>query len=145
VGAGPDRSPLETFITDFLYVLPGHDPAGTGGARVIGHEVRPRLPETEAHAPGIRDLDRRHPVFQGLVSCAPVALERELDVLSRDGITVVKPDAFAEDKLEYEPVTGRAPRLGQTGRHGVARQRLHYGVVQRVKDHPRRDDPLDTL
>src|SRR5262249_13269396 len=49
---------LEALVADFLHVLLGHDPGGTGHeAAVEGHEVWPRLVEMETNAVGADDLD----------------------------------------------------------------------------------------
>ena len=141
IGARPDRHLLETLVADLLDVLLRHDPTGPGGAGVEGHEVGPRPLEAEAHTRRIRSLDRRHALLERPGGRAPVTLERELDVLGGDRIAVVEPGAAPEDELVDETVGRHIPRLGQSGRHGVARQGLHHRVVQRVEHHERRDDP----
>src|SRR5439155_1357573 len=137
---GADRRLLEPVLTVLLDVLLRHDPARPGGDRVEGHEVRPRLPEADADPRRVRGLDRQHAVPEHLVGGAAIALQRELDVLGSDRLAIVKAHAFAEHELVDEPVRRRAPRLGQARRHGVARQRLHHRVVQRVQHHERGDD-----
>ena len=141
VGASADRSLLEALVADLFDVFPGHDPAGAGGGRVERHEVRPRPLETNADTPRVRRLDGRHTLLQRLLRDAPVTLERELDVLGCDRVTVVELRPAAEDELVDEPIRGHAPRLGQARRHRLARHRLHERVVQRVEEHVRRDDP----
>src|SRR6266545_5613642 len=71
---------------------------------------------------------------------AAVPLERELDVVGRDGLVVVGLDPFAQHELIDEPVGRHAPRLGQAGRHALPRHRLEEGVMQRVEKHEGRDE-----
>ena len=49
--------------------------------------------------------------------------------------------ALPEDELVGEAVPGDRPRLGEARGERVAGHRLHHGVVQRVHEHERRDDP----
>ena len=141
VRAGPDRRLLEAVLAHLLDVLPGDDPRGARRRRAVeGHEVRPRLLETEPDAPGIRSLDRGDLLLEHLRRDAAVPLERELDVVGRDGLAVVERRPSAQHELVDEPVGRRAPRLGQAGRHGLLGHRLHEGVVERVEDHEGRDE-----
>jgi hypothetical protein len=133
--------PLEAVVADLLEVLPGHDPAGSGGeASVVGHEVGPGLLEPEADPARIDHLHRRDLILHELVRRAPVALERELHVVGGDRFAVVELDARAQDEFLDEAVLRQAPRFCQARRHGVARHGLYQRVVQRVEDHPRRAD-----
>ena len=141
VRSRPDRRLLETLVPDLLDVLLRHDPAGAGGADVEGHEVGPRPLEPEAHASGVRRLDRRHAVLERLGGGAAVALERELHVLGGHRVAVVEPGALPKHELVDEPVRRHAPRLGQARGHRIARQGLQHSVVQGVEHHERRDDP----
>ena len=142
VRPGADGRSLEALVADLLEVLPGHDPARAGGqASVIGHEIGPGLLQTKAHPGRIRGLHARDSLFQELRRRAPVALERELHVVGRDGIAVVEPGTLAKDELVDEAVLRDAPGFGQARRHGVTGHRLHQRVVQRVEDHERRPDP----
>ncbi len=143
VGPGADRGLLEAVVADPVHVLLRHDPRGAGGRGAVeGHEVRPRLLEVNADAPGVDDLDFAHPVLEQLGRRALVAVERELHVLRRDGIAVVERDALAEDELVAEPVPGHAPRLGEARRIGPGRHGLHQRVVNGVVHHERRDQSL---
>src|SRR5438132_7214849 len=78
IGTGADRRLLIALLAHLLHVLLGHDPAGAGGGRVEGHEVGPRLLEADADPPGVRRLDRRDPVLEGLLAGATVAIARDL-------------------------------------------------------------------
>ena len=89
---------------------------------------------------GVQHLHARHLGLEIRGRGAPVALEGELDVLRRHDVAVVELDALAKDELVAEPVLGRAPRLGEGGRHGIARHGLDEGVVERIEHHERRDD-----
>ena len=85
-GPAPIGAFLKPSSPTFSTYLRGHDPRRTRGRGAVeGHEVRPRLLEPEADTPGIRRLDRGHPLLQRLRRDAPVALERELDVIGRHG------------------------------------------------------------
>ena len=140
VGPGADRRLLEAVLADLLDVLARNDPRRPGGrGRVERHEVRPRLLEPEADAPGIDRLDRGHPLLQRLRGDAPVALERELHVVGGDGLAVVELRPLPQHELVDEPVRRRGPGLGQAGRHVLARQRLHEGIVQGVQEQEGRD------
>ncbi len=141
VWPGADRRFLESFVADLLDILLGHDPAGAGRAHVERHEVGPRPLEAKANPSGIRRLDRGDAVLERLGGGPAVALERKLHVLGGDRLAVVEPRALPQDELVDEPVGRHAPRLGEARRHGVARQRLQHGVVQRVEHHEGRDDP----
>src|SRR3989441_11140317 len=133
---GPDRRLLEAVLADLLDVLLGNDPSRPRRRRAVeGHEVRPRLLQPEADAPGIQNIDRGHLVLERLREDAAVPLERELDVLGRDGLAVVELDPFAQHELVDEPVGRHAPRLGQAGSHALPRHRLEERVMQRVEEH----------
>jgi hypothetical protein len=64
----------------------------------------PGLLESKSDAPGIRRLDRRDSLLEGLGEDAPVALEGELHVFGSQGIAVVKLHALAQHELVDEPV-----------------------------------------
>src|SRR3989442_6082675 len=104
MGTAADGVLLIALVAALLPVLLGTDPAVAGGGRVEGKEAGPRLLKADAEPPGVRRLDRRDPVLEGLLAGAPVALERELDVLGGHGIAVVKPGTLAEDELVGEAV-----------------------------------------
>ena len=141
VRPGADRRLLEAVVTDLFDVGLGHDPAGAGGRGAVErHEVRPRLLQHEAHAPGIDDLHLAHAVLEEPEARALVALERELDVGRRHRLAVVELHALPDDELIGEAVFGRRPRLGQARGVDPGRHRLHQRVVQRVENHERRDD-----
>src|SRR5213596_1382303 len=97
VGTGPDRRLPEPVLAHSLDILPGDDP---GRARcrcaVERHEVRPRLLEPETDAPGIRRLDRGDLLLERPRGDAAVPVERELDVLGRDGLAVVERRSLAQ-------------------------------------------------
>src|SRR3989441_179543 len=141
VGPGADRRLLEALVAHFLHILPRYDPTGPSGARIEGHEVRPRRLEAEANTPGTPRLDRHDLFFEGLAGRAPVALERELDVLGGNLISVVELDTSADDEFVDESVRRHTPRLGQSRSHRIARHRLHHRIVKRVEDHEGRDNP----
>jgi len=79
--------------------------------------------------------DRGDLVLERLRRDAAAPLERELDVLGRDGLAVVELDPFAQHELVDEPVGRHAPRLGQAGSHALPRHRLEERVMQRVEEH----------
>ena len=134
VRSGPDRRFLEALVADLLDVLLRHDPTGSGGGRgVERQEIRPRLLQPETHPVRVDDLDRRHLLLQKLGGGAAVALEAELHVFGGQGIAVVKDDTLPQHELVAQAVLGHGPGLRQRRRHGIARHRLHHGVVQRVE------------
>ncbi len=141
VRARADRGLLEPVVAHALDVLLRHDPPRPGGAQVEGEEVGPRPLQPEADAPGVGRLHRRHRLLERLGRRSPVPLERELHVLRGHGIAVVELDVLPQDELVEEPVRRHGPRLGEAGRHRLARQGLGHGVVHRVERHERRDDP----
>ncbi len=71
---------------------------------------------------------------------ALVPLEGELHVLRGERIAVVEPHALAKHELVGEPVLRLRPRLGEAGRPGIARHRLHERVVERVQRQEGGDD-----
>src|SRR5712664_3280374 len=79
--------------------------------------------------------DRGDLVLERLRRDAAAPLERELDVLGRDGLAVVELDPFAQHELVDEPVGRHAPRLGPAGGHALPRHRLEERVMQRVEEH----------
>src|SRR5262245_40065692 len=103
VRAGSHRRFLEAFLADRLDILLRHDPARAGGVGIEGHEVRPRLLETEADAAGFGNFDGGDPVLDHLGRRAPVTLERELHVLGGHRIAVVEAGAAPERELVDEP------------------------------------------
>ena len=141
VGARAHRRLLEAVLANLLDVFLGNDPARPGGRRVEGEEIRPRLLQAEPNACGIHDLDGGHAFFQRPGGGAAVAVERELHVLRGDRLPVVEAGAAAEDELVRERVLRDGPGLGEARRQELARHGLGEGIVQRVVDHVRRDDP----
>ena len=142
VRPGADGRLLEPVVSNLLHIFLRDDPAGAGRrAAVEGHEVGPGLLQSEAHPLGVHDLHRGDLLLQELRGRASVALEGELDVLGGDRIAVVELDAFAQDELVGQAVGRGAPGLRQARRHALARHGLHEGVVERVVEHERGDDP----
>ena len=93
--------------------------------------------------PGIGCFDSGHAVLEQIVRGAAVAFERELHVVRRDRIAVVKCRAVAQHEIERQSVLGFRPGFRKAGRHRPPRHRLHHGVVQRVEHHERRNDARD--
>ena len=75
--------------------------------------------EPEAHAPGVRRLDRGDPVLEAAREDAAVPLEGELHVLGGDRLAVVEFHAAAQHEVVDEPVRRDGPRLGQAGARGL--------------------------
>src|SRR4029453_10306118 len=100
-----------------------------------------RVLQPEPHLQRARRLDGGDAVVDGLGRGALVALERELHVLGREGVTVVELHALAKRELVHAAVGRHLPRFGQTRRRRVTGHRLGERVVQRAHDHERRDDP----
>src|SRR5207245_10519160 len=66
-------------------------------------------------------------------SCTFIALEAELHILGRGGITVVELEPAAQLELVREAVRALAPRLGQTRAHLLVRLRAYERVVHPVR------------
>ncbi len=130
----PSSPTFSTYFRGTIHAAP------VAGVRVERHEVRPRLLEAEAHAAGIRRLDRGDLLLQHLRGDATVALERELHVVGREGRAIVKSHALAQHELIDQTVPRYRPRLGEARRHLMARHRLHEAVVERVEEQERRDE-----
>ena len=139
VGPRADRGLLEALLPHALHVLPRHDPARAGGARVEREEIGPGLLEPEAHASRVRCLHRGDAILEPLARGATVAIEGELHVLRGDRRAVVEAGVLSQDELVREPVLGHRPRLRQARRLRPRRHGLHHGVVQRVEHHEGRD------
>ena len=103
--------------------------------------VGPWLLQLETHALLIWDLHGRHTVFESLARRAPISLKGIFHVLGRNRFTVVELDTLAQNELIDESVVRKRPRFSKAGCKWLARHRLNGGVVQRVIDHVRRDDP----
>ena len=141
IGTGADRCLLEAIVADLGHVLARHDPGGTADAGIEGEKVGPRLLQPEPHVLRIRRLDRGDTLLEQALAGTPIALERELHIVRRDGLAVVECGALAQDELIGEAVLRRGKRLGEARRLIVARHRLHQCVVHPIEEHVRRDDP----
>src|SRR5262245_28612064 len=120
--------------------MPGDYPARARRQRAIeAHKIRPWLLEAKADTARLRGLDRGDSLLEYRRGDAAVALERELHVVSRDGLAVVEPHPLAQHELIDEPIRRCTPRLRQAGRHTLVWCRLHERVVERVEEHERRD------
>ena len=141
VGTGADRMLAEAVVADLGHVFLRDDEArGRRGGAVEGHEVRPRLGETEAHGQWVDDLDGANVSLQLLRASALVALEAELHVLGGQRVAVVELEVAAQLELVHESVGALGPGLGQTRRHlALARQGPDQRVVER-EQHPERGD-----
>src|SRR5215831_18317014 len=114
VRASTDGRLFEPILAHLLHVLLGYYPRSTRGTRVEGHEVRPRLLQSEVHALRVWGLDSRHAVLKRLARRAPIAFKRKFHVISRDRFAVVELNPLTQNELVDQSVVGKGPRLGET-------------------------------